>query len=192
MPRQAIAVATLFLSALFLALAACDDGGGGGEEPTVTAQTTGTLAESTATEAPPSNGAAPNIRDVDLTMEEGLQSFLASSNGQVDPARIIYADLTEDGVEDAVVPVGSGGEGGDIAAFAYTATGRGIEEALRVLPQSGRVRVSVEGADVIAEEPVYAAGDPLCCPSELQRTTYRWDGSALALAGQETVPAEGN
>lgn len=188
MPRQAIAIATFLLSALMLAAAACD-GGDEAEEPTVV--TTPTAAVATATEAPP-EATPPNIRDVDLTLEEGLQSFLTSTNGEVDAGRIIYADITQDGNEDAVVPVSSGGEGGDIAAFVFAATSDGIEEIGRIVPESGRLRVSVDGADVIAEEPVFAPGDPLCCPSELQRTTYRWDGSALRQAHQEVVPAEDN
>jgi hypothetical protein len=26
---------------------------------------------------------------------------------------------------------------------------------------------------------VYGAEDPLCCPSQLRETTFRWDGDAL-------------
>jgi hypothetical protein len=34
---------------------------------------------------------------------------------------------------------------------------------------------------------VYAAEDPLSCPSQLRMTTFRWDGSTLQVAGEHKV-----
>jgi hypothetical protein len=34
---------------------------------------------------------------------------------------------------------------------------------------------------------VYAAEDPLCCPSELRLTTFHWDGTTLQVAGERKV-----
>jgi hypothetical protein len=192
MPR--LAVIALFL-ALLLGAAACDDNGGGnggdGEEPTSEAPATEAPTQAPATAEATAGGEPVDLRSEDLTQQEGLQSFLTGSNGVVDPSRITYADLTEDGAEEAVVPVGSGGEGGDIAVFVYTSSNGPVEQLLRILPESGSLTAEVQGADLIVREPSFAEGDPMCCPSQLVVTTFRWNGDTLSQASQETVPAGG-
>jgi len=178
-------LARLLLASLAALVVACDDGGAGGE-PTAEPDTP---EEATATAAPTG---APDIRQEDLPAQPGLQEFVNASGGAADMARTGYADLTEDGVDDAVVPVSSGGEGGDIAVFVFGYQDGELTELLRVMPEDSSLHAeTVDGALTITE-PVFAEGDPLCCPSQLRRTTYRWDGSELSLADDETVPAEGS
>ncbi len=180
MPGRAVFAVWLVLVPALLT-AAC--GGGSGETPAASA----TL-EATATlpTIPPSG-----IREQDPTSEPGLREFLVSSGGQVEPERITYADLTEDGGEEAVVPVSSGGEGGDIAVFVIGYESGELRELLRFVPERS-LTASVTDGDLTVTEPIFAPGDALCCPSQLRNTTYRWDGSQLAVAAQETRPAEGN
>ena len=140
----------------------------------------------TATE--PAATAGPDIRQQDLTQQAGLHAFLTSSGGTANRDSIIYADVTGDHVDDAVVPVSSGGEGGNIALFVYGYQPSGIEELLHYVPDT-RLQASVEGGRLTITEPVSAPGDPLCCPSELKQTTYSWDGAKLVVAGEQTVPA---
>lgn len=200
MPRRALAFTVPVLLIALLALAAgCGGGGADGEatpgvSPTAT---TAALATTTVTATATSAAAAtetraPDIRQEDLTGQPGLQQLLALSGGRVDASRITYVDLTGEGAEEAVVPVSSGGEGGDIAVFVFGYGAGGLEELLRVMPKNGSLRGNIIDGVLTIIEPVFGPGDPLCCPSHMRTTTYRWDGSNLVVAHQETVPAAGN
>jgi len=179
-------LARLLLVSLATLVVACDDGGAGGEP---TDEPSPGTAETTATVAP---DGATGIRQADLMTQPELVDFLSTSGGAIDGTRVAYLDLTEDGEEEAVIPIGSGGEGGDIAVFVYGYQEGQLAELLRVLPEGSSLSAEAgEGALVIIQ-PVFGEGDPLCCPSQLRRTTYEWDGTALSVADDETVPAEGN
>lgn len=172
--RRAGSLATLTLLAGLLSLAAaCSDDDNGGPDPTATASLNGTP--------------APDIRQEDLTAQPELQAFLDTSNGVVDPERIEYADLTEDGVEEAIVRVGSGGEGSDIGVFVYGYTAQGLSALLQINPESGSLSAEVDGGALTVSEPAYSEGDPLCCPSALHVTTYAWDGTTIAAGDEQTV-----
>jgi hypothetical protein len=187
MPYRTFIVAAL-LAALVAFAAACDDDGDG--TPTVEPTSTSEATEpAPATPTAGETGEPSGIREEDLTTQPTLLSYLDASNGEVSGERIVYADLTEDGAEEGILPVSSGGEGGDIALFVFGMADGTVEELLRVT--SDRLAFDVEEGALVVTEPVFAAGDPQCCPSQLQRTTYRWDGSAISVAEQETVPAEG-
>jgi hypothetical protein len=111
---------------------------------------------------------------------------------QVDDPRAVhiedvqYADLTGDGVEEAVVSVSSGAAAGVIGYAVYQA---GPTGPVRLLAhQEPQLSVRIEGRRLIEESPKAAPNDPLCCPSLLQRVTYGWNGTALAPVSTETVP----
>jgi len=180
MPRQLLVFACLLSFAAVAFAVGCKDNDYGGSA-------TATQVLDTPTTEPAATP-APDIRQQDLTQQPGLQAFLSSSGGQVDPQSIIYADVTGDRVDDAVVPVSSGGEGGNIALLVYGYQPSGIEELLHYTPDM-RLQASVEDGRLTVTEPVSAPGDPLCCPSELKKTTYRWDGAKLVVAEERTVPA---
>lgn len=179
-------LARLLLVSLAALVVACDDGGAGGE-PTAE-PLPGTPVEGTATV--PLNGVR-DIRQADLVTQPGLVDFLTTSGGAIDGTRIVYLDLTADEEEEAVIPISSGGESGDIAAFVYGYQGEQLTELLRVMPDERSLSVETGEGVLTIVQPIFAEGDPLCCPSQLRRTTYRWDGSALTVAEDETVPAEG-
>ena len=172
---------SLSVSLLLIALAALAAGCNGGDTPGPAP--TATL-EETATPTPTATP-APDIRDEDLSQHPALEQVLAAG-GEVDPSRFAYADLTEDGVDEAVVPVSSGGEGGDVAVFVFGYGAEGLELLLQVLPQEARsIRATVEDGQLVTTEGIYGPVDPLCCPSQVLTTTYRWDGSALVVELEE-------
>lgn len=185
LPGRGPAFAVLLSAALLALAGSCGGGSGGKETPTTSPVTTEvTIVVRTPTQA-------PDIRHVDLARQQKLRLFLDQAGGVVDPNAVMYADLTQDGKEEAVVPLNSGGEGGDIAVFVYSVRGGNVELLLRTYAQDTSLVAAVEGGALTVTEPVYAEGDPLCCPSGLRVTTYRWDGSKLAVAGQEeTKPAQ--
>jgi hypothetical protein len=187
--RGVIFAALLLLLSLALAGGGCKGKSGkNGATATPTAKAT---IETTATAPAGTATPAPDIRQEDFSKLPGVRESIASGN-QIDTAAIIYADVTEDGVDDAVVPISTGGEGGDIAVFVFGYGPGGLTELLRVSAAGLPVKVTVTNGVVQGDIPEYAPGDPFCCPSQLHRTTYKWDGQQLVVAKQETVPGVGN
>ena len=168
------------LLALVALAAACNDG-----DETPSASPT-PLLTATATPIPATATPVPDIREQDLTQHAALQDFLAAG-GEVDASRIIYVDLTEDGVDDAVVPISSGGTGGDLAVVVLGYGPDGLEELLRAVPPSRSIRATVEEGQLVTTEGVFGPNDALCCPSQILTTWYAWDGSELAIDRQETA-----
>jgi hypothetical protein len=181
LPKTLLVVACL-LSVLMavLAVACGDDENGGDTTPTSTLAPTDVPTIPADTPTP-----APDIRAEDLTQQAGLQEYLTASGGVVTQEAIVYSDVTDDGSEDAIVPVSSGGEGGNIALFVYGFGPSGLAELLRKTTDTSLTASIVDGQLEVTEAS-YGPGDPFCCPSDLITTTYRWDGSALV---PETPPA---
>jgi hypothetical protein len=174
------ALALVSLAALAFGCVQNDDEG----DATPTVPATGGEATPTANGESPTatDGVPPDIHQEDFGQQQGLQDFLTSSGGELLLETITYADLTGDSAEEAVVPVSSGGEGGDIAVFVYGYVDGAITELLRALPEeASNIVAGVENGQLLTTEPVYGPGDPLCCPSQLRHRSYRWDGSALIM-----------
>jgi hypothetical protein len=137
--------------------------------------------ESTATVVP-----GPDIGEVDFSQVPAVDDLLEGSGGRLLAEEIIITDLTGDGAGEAVVPISSGGSGGNIAYAVFGYRDGDLEEILRVKPEAGRVTVSVEDGMLVETQPVYGPEDPLCCPSQLLHTYYRWDGDELIVDHEET------
>ena len=133
--------------------------------------------------------ASADIRQEPLTDEPGLSEFLLTTGGVTDPTRIIYGDLTGSGAEEAVVPVSSGGEGGDIAVFVFGYIDGEIAQLLKAEPTETSIVASIEGGQLMTTEGVLAPGDPINFPSQLLHRYYRWDGTALVVDREEQEPA---
>lgn len=169
-----------------LAIAAACGGDGGDDD-----ESTPTEAAATATSDP---GETPtidsSIRTLDLESNEDVAAIVADAGGSLVQSSVLYADLTRDGVEEAIVPVSSGGTLGDVAFVVLTPDGGGAKTLLKEQPEATMglaLDVDADG-DLIVTEPVPGPDDPECCPSMLRRTTYSWNGAALALESVETVP----
>jgi len=108
----------------------------------------------------------------------------------VHPEAIVYADLTDDGVEEAIVSVDSGGSGGDFAVFVFGYGAGGLRELLReVAPAEaygGHIRADLLDSEIRISWPVYGPNDPNCCPTGgIRERYYQWDGNALVLEREE-------
>ncbi len=171
----------LLVVALLALVAGCkgdsDDG-----ETTATGQPQATATVGPATET-------PDIRQEALAARPGLSEFLATVGGEADPSRIIYADLTGSGEDEAVFPISSGGEGGDVAVFVYGYDDEGLRELLRLIPSDTSIVATIEGDQLKTTEGVYARDDPFGFPSQLLNRYYRWDGSNLVIDREEQEPA---
>jgi hypothetical protein len=128
--------------------------------------------------------AQTDIQEVDFSQTPQGQDLVAGG-GEILPGTVIYADLTGDGQEEAVVPVSSGGTGGDIGFAVFTERNGTLEELLASTP--GRVMVEVDEGVLVETQPIYGPDDPNCCPSQLKKIYYRWDGDALVVDHEETI-----
>jgi hypothetical protein len=129
---------------------------------------------------------------LDLKNSPPVLKVLADSGGQYVPAEVIYADLTGDGAEDAVVPISSGGTLGDIAFVVLGAIGGNTRTLVSEYPKYGRgLAVAVVGGKLVVTEAVPGPDDPECCPSQLRKTIYGWNGVTLAIESVSTEPNPG-
>lgn len=89
---------------------------------------------------------------------------------------VLFADLTGEGKDDAIVTVDSGGAAGIVALYVFSA---GTGSDLKVVYRNqgmyrGRARVN-PGPSLVYLVPVYKDGDELCCPSSYRETTLKWN-----------------
>jgi hypothetical protein len=178
---QRVLLAAIAVALSLAAFAACNGDGGEDNGQTPAATTPG----STTPAMPTPSG---EIRERDLENSPSVQALLSDTGGEYLQEDVIYDDVTADGVDDAIVPVSSGGTLGNVAFVVLTPVEGGVHELLRETPQrSGGIALEVVDGSLIMIEPVYGPDDPECCPSLLKRTTYAWNGSALLPDGVETV-----
>ena len=181
--RPALAVLCVALTAASLILAAsCDDDDGNDTQPS-----TATPSASDTPSAPPTPGI--DIRELDLEQDEAVQTLLEDTGGAYSQPDVFYADLTGDDFDEAVVPASSEGTLGYLGFVVLTPSGDDARELLAVVPEGapGLAFDVVEGK-LVATRPVPGPDDPECCPSMLERTTYSWNGAALAIESVDVVP----
>jgi hypothetical protein len=168
-----------------MAFAACDGGGDDGDDPT-------TVPTSAATAEPTAAGPSDAIREIDLESEPAVQSVVDEMGGTYEQANILYADVTGDGVEDAIVPLSSGGTLGDVALIVVALAGDGVEEILTVDAREFGITANVVDDALVTYEPVPGPDDPFCCPSQVRTTTYAGDGATGLTVESEVVgPPDG-
>ena len=144
--------------------------------------------------ATPSPADAAAIRGTDFAAQPALKTLLGQVGGEIDPRAIEYTDLTGDGREEAVVPVSSGGTLGNLAYLVFTLRGGAPSVVLtRTIDKTSRSGLKMEMEDGRLVELVgeYGPEDPLCCPTYLRKTYFRWDGSALQVEREEKGPNPG-
>lgn len=177
-------LASLALIALMLVATAC----GGGDDnddatPTAPAATSTTAAET------PDPADAGAIRTLDLETNADVQTLLTDTGGSYVQDSVIYADITGDGIDEAIVPVASDGTLGNVAFVVLTPDGDGVETLLTEQPEATNgMALRVEDGNLVVSEAAPGPDDPSCCPSMLRETTYAWNGAALAIESEVTIP----
>jgi hypothetical protein len=107
---------------------------------------------------------------------------------------VLFADITGEGKDDAVVTVDSGGSSGIIALYVFSA-GKGKDLKIVYRNQRmyrGAARIN-PGPALVYVLPQYKAGDQLCCPSEYRETELKWSPAKkrFGVAKRRTVlPAD--
>jgi hypothetical protein len=90
-------------------------------------------------------------------------------------SRILFADLTGEGKDDAVVMVDSGGAAGIVGLYVFSA-GSGTDLQIVYRNQRfyrGDARIN-PGPSLVYSLPMYKDGDELCCPAAYRETTLKW------------------
>jgi hypothetical protein len=112
-----------------------------------------------------------------------VKSMLRSGRGFVEPSPV-FADVTGDSKSDALVRVMTGGAAGAVAVYVLSTDGTKGSD-LKVVMRNQRLyraTLRVNSAhNLVVREPVYAAGDTLCCPSRARDRTYAWNAKAKQL-----------
>ncbi len=135
----------------------------------------------------PGGTASGAIRSVDLQNLAPVKTLLTDTGGRFAQSDVLYADLTGDGADEAVVPVSSGGTLGDVAFIVLTMSGADTKVVLREYPRDAHgLAVAVVDGKLIETQPVPGPDDPECCPGMLRKTTYAWNGAALAVESVKT------
>jgi hypothetical protein len=138
---------------------------------------------------PPSDATA--IRSIDFSQNGELQTLIRQlGSGSIATRDILYGDVTGDRREEAAVPIDSGGTLGNVAYAVFTLRSGAPSLILtRTLDRSsgGGLVMAVEDGKLIETSGQFGAEDPFCCPSQLRKTTFRWDGSRLQVEREEVI-----
>jgi hypothetical protein len=105
-----------------------------------------------------------------------IRRLLESGAGFVS-ARPLFADLTQDGKQDAVALVVTPGVAGAVAAYVLSADGSAGNE-LKVVYRTQRqyrLRATVADGVLTLISPTWRRGDDACCPSRLVERDYAWN-----------------
>jgi hypothetical protein len=175
------------LGAGLVVSAACSDSA---EAPTVLPSTAATATPTMTATRTATATATPltvdSVRDLDFTDPLVIGPLIdAVGGGEVSAERVVYEDLTGDGVEEALAIVESGGTQGDIGFGVYSVDENNV--ATLAFFEQARGRVEVRVGVIVAIEGVFAAGDAECCPSQLREVTYRWDGSGFSQVSEQVI-----
>jgi hypothetical protein len=144
------------------------------------------LAGAAVRQAPPDQDVSPQelfgrlIRE-DPRTTTAIRRLLASGAGFV-TARPLFADLTGDDREDAVVTVATPGAAGVVAAYVLSADGSpgGRLRAVYRNQRQYRLRIRLAGMTMTLVAPRWRRGDDLCCPSTLVERDYAWSARLRA------------
>jgi hypothetical protein len=131
------------------------------------------------------------IRSIDFSQDPATQDLLAKvGSGRVAQEAVLYADLTGDQKEEAIVPITSDGTLGNVAYIVLTmSSGKPKAILTRTMDRTAGsgLRMAVDGGKLKELVGVMGPSDPLCCPSELRTTTFRWDGTKLQVESETTA-----
>lgn len=107
-------------------------------------------------------------RSIKVTLKKG--GFVSRS--------VLFADLTGEGKDDAVVTVDSGGSAGIVALYVFSA---GTGRELKIVYRNQRLYRAMArvnpGPALVYVLPQWKAGAELCCPSSFRETELKWSAA---------------
>jgi hypothetical protein len=105
----------------------------------------------------------------------------------VDPRSILFADISGDGQEEAVIWLSSGGTAGNLGLLVYTVANHApiLADSLAGYKIGG----VADGNRLKVIEPIYQGWEPNCCPSGFFETGYRLQANKLAQVSRDEKPS---
>ena len=104
----------------------------------------------------------------------------------IDPDRILFADISGDGQEEAIISLYSGGTAGNFGLLVYT-----VANGAPILADSvGGYKIggTADGSLLKVTEPIYQGWEPNCCPSGFFITRYRLQANKLVQVSRDEQP----
>lgn len=97
---------------------------------------------------------------------------------------VVYGDFDDNCVEEAAMPLDSGGTAGAVGYLVYRA---GAPQPHLIASGDGyKLALSVSSNRLVVTTAVYAGWEPNCCPSGFAHATYRLTGDVLTLVNNTT------
>jgi len=128
-----------------------------------------------------------DIRAVDLANQPDVRDFAQRLSGEVAPEEVVYADLTGDGRDEAVVPISSGGTQGDVGFIVVGYLDGKLKALFSDAPAGGEVRVAVTDGRLVVTLPVYTEGDTSGFPSNIKNVYYAWKADHFVVDHEEVL-----
>ncbi|GAC1356662.1 MAG: hypothetical protein NVSMB31_17280 [Vulcanimicrobiaceae bacterium] len=133
--------------------------------------------------------ATPQITAASKRDSEGRTTY-SVQGAQV--GGFIVPDMVDDGYladghEVLIVPLASGGSGGVFTTLLWTRTGNAWR-FVGYIPSNGHLNVHIEQGALHVITPVYATGEPNCCPSKHHYVRYTLSGIHLKQLEEFTAP----
>jgi hypothetical protein len=134
----------------------------------------------------------PQIEHKQPAGSDGKNAFYVvrgtQASGFAIPSLVDDGYLTN-GQEVLIVPLDSGGSGGVFATLLYTRVLGKTWQYVGYLPsQNGHLNVHIEQGTLVAVTPIYASGDPNCCPSKQHHVRYSLVGTKLKQIASFSFP----
>lgn len=126
------------------------------------------------------------------TRDEWLADGLPADAWDAGTVRTTSADVTGDGVDEALVqatcPAAVSTRADHVVVFAVTSARPRLLGVLGDDLFHPQADVVTEGTTVTLSGPTVAGDDPYCCPGHWGTVTYAWDGDAFVVTSRSEVP----
>ena len=123
-----------------------------------------------------------------FVVQGGTASSASGTNLTVDVTNVARGDVTDDGIDDAVVLVScnAGGNASWMIPLVYTVDDDGKPVRLGILSADGRderqvTSASISDGQIVTDEAVFLPDDPRCCPTATGTTIWEWDGETFVV-----------
>jgi len=114
-----------------------------------------------------------------------LGPIVKLNNTNVKKLDIKHADLNNDGNDEAIVGIPSGGTRGDLGVLVYSLA----DQKVTLIGQfvGDKKTAEIKDNQLIIHQPYYLETDANCCPSFYDLTTYSWKDSKFVMTNSKRV-----